>query len=103
MLSWSRTQTVVALSSAEAEYHALVTGAQEGLFAKSLFGELGFDAAVEIASDARAALASAERAGLGHKKHMELRLMFLKDLVKNKVLRLVQLRSVRRKPSRHVD
>ena len=68
-------------------------GAQEALFTKGLFGELGFDVAVEIASDAKAALASAERAGLGHMKHMELRLMFLKDLVKNKVLRLVRLRS----------
>ena len=40
---WSRTQATRALSTAEAEYYAVVTGAAEGLGMQSMMADLGRD------------------------------------------------------------
>ena len=93
VLSWCRTQSTITLSTAESEYLALVTGAQEAACVKNICRELQIDIEIELLSDASGALASAERAGVGHMRHMEMRVLFLKQLVKDKVLRLRKVRS----------
>ena len=92
LASWSRTQHSVALSSAEAEYMALVCGAQEGLQTKSLASELGLELDLILESDASAALAAAEKQGVLKFKHLAIRWLFLKELVDRKavVLRKVK-------------
>ena len=41
MAAWSRTQTVVAMSSAEAEYVAMTVAATEAQWAAHFLGEIG--------------------------------------------------------------
>ena len=62
---WSRTQATRALSTAEAEYYAVVTGAAEGLGMQWVMADLGLSAQVRIWTDSNAAKAIASRRGLG--------------------------------------
>jgi hypothetical protein len=88
--SYSRTQPVPALSSGEAELYALGTGTCEGLLIQSLIRELPIDMEVEmtVESDSSAAISSQLRGGLGRMKHVELRHMFMQQLVKEKRMKL---------------
>ena len=93
LLTWSRTQGSVALSSMEAEYRGLVTGAQEGLLIKNLASELGWPLNVVIECDSISAQASAQRRGVLHVKHMAIRLLFDKELVECGLLRMEHVTS----------
>ena len=79
--SWSSTQSVVALSSGEAEYYGLVKGASTGLGIKSMFEDFGIDLVLELKSDASAACGIARRKGLGKVRHIEVCQLWLQDLV----------------------
>jgi hypothetical protein len=89
--SWSRTQSCVALSSAEAEYYALLQGAQEGLKMKHLACELHIDATVILKSDSSAAKCAAEKRGTLHMKHLALKSLFLKELVATNMLSILKI------------
>jgi hypothetical protein len=71
----------VALSSAEAEYVAVVMGIQEGLAVRSLLEELGYEATVTVTTDATAALAACAKRGLLRFKHLAIKWLFVKELV----------------------
>ena len=80
---WSRTQATRALSTAEAEYYAVVTGAAEGLGMQSMMADLGVTTHVRIWTDSNAAKAIASRRGLGKTRHVELRYLWLQDVTKS--------------------
>ena len=82
------------LSSAEAEFYAMVTGATEAMFERSVFSELGQSSMmIEMRTDSAAAKACMERHGAQRMKHIAIRVMFLKDLVKSKLVRLKKVAS----------
>ena len=81
VLCWSRTQTTVATSSAEAELNAIGSGAVEGLGTQSLLSELNMTAPLIVASDSSAGISIASRLGLAKVKHVEIRRLFMQDLV----------------------
>ena len=85
---WSRTQKARALSSGEAEYYAMVTGCAEGLGMQSLAEELGWKAEVRIWTDSSAAKAVANRRGLGKLRHVELKWLWMQDVVKDRRVKL---------------
>ena len=58
---WSRTQATRTLSTAEAEYYAVVTGAAEGLGMRSMMADMGLSAQVRVWTDSNAAKAIASR------------------------------------------
>ena len=62
---WSTTQAKRALSTAEAEYYGVVTGAVEGLGMQSMMADLGVTTHVRVWTDSNAAKAIASRRGLG--------------------------------------
>ena len=68
--TWSRTQTVVALSSGEAELAAIVKGSSEGMGMKSVLWDFGIDADMHVLSNARAAIGMVMREGLGKVRHL---------------------------------
>ena len=68
---WSTTQSVVALSSGEAEYYGMVRGAATGLGMKAVMKDLGLEARVRVKTDASAAYGIAHRLGLGKVRHLE--------------------------------
>ena len=69
--SWSTNQSAKALSSGEAEYYSLVTGASMALGIRSIFLDLGVkcDKSIEIKSDASASLGIVNRIVLGNVRH----------------------------------
>ena len=69
--SWSNTQSVVALSSGEAEYYGMVRGTSIGLGVRGLLEDLGITMRVRTSTDSTAASGIANRRGLGKVRHIE--------------------------------
>ena len=71
--SWSTSQAVIALSSGEAEYYGMVKGGSTGLGSKAILEDLGvhMSEAIEIKTDASAAIGMACRIGGGKITHIE--------------------------------
>ena len=82
--TWSKTQATVALSSGEAEFVALHQGA---LAARSFLNEI-FDKDFKLVlhTDSTAARAMALRSGPGRAKHVDLKMMFIQELVKKEIV-----------------
>ena len=66
---WSTTQTVIAMSSGEAEYYA-VKGEAEGLAMQSMAKDLGIDSKIRVHTDGSACRTICERTGIGRVRHM---------------------------------
>ena len=79
--TWAKLQSILALSSAEAEYLAMIKGVQEALALRTALMELGITASIVLYTDSAAAKGSAEKPGLMHMKHMQIRELFLKQIV----------------------
>ena len=79
---WASTQVLVALSSGEAEFYALVKGICEGLGVRSLDRDLGGrELGVLLNTDSSAAKGIACRRGVGRVKHLETRTLWVQDHV----------------------
>ena len=78
---WSSTQTVVALSSMEAELNAIVKGVAEALGLKNLLSECGRNLEAIIFTDSSAANGVVHRQGSGKVKHLECRQLWVQDAV----------------------
>jgi hypothetical protein len=92
ILTWSRTQPVVALSSGEAELYAMTTGATEGRFVAQLLKECGRGTfKIKIETDSAAAKGSLERIGVQRMRHLDIKKSFLKQLVKDKEVEICRI------------
>jgi hypothetical protein len=80
--TWSTTQVVIATSSGEAEYYALVKAASIGLGAKSLLKDLGYDLKIIVHTDSSACKGIASRSGLGKMRRIEVQYLWVQDVVK---------------------
>ena len=83
--AWASTQGAVALSSAEAEFYAMVEGAQRGKWAITVAAELGVQLAgggLVLNTDSEAAKSFVCRRGLGRMRHIEVRELWLQDEVR---------------------
>ena len=67
---WSKTQSTVALSSAEAELTGICAGASQGIGMRSMMHDLGFTWDLTVRSDAAAAIGICKRRGLGKVRHL---------------------------------
>jgi hypothetical protein len=92
--TWSSTQSSRALSSGEAEYYAMVKGAAEGLGVQALARDLGVELKVRLGVDSTAAKSIAGRMGLGKVRHIELRLMWLQDVVEKGRIELYKVKGL---------
>ena len=85
----SRTQAVVALSSAEAEFYAIGTGTQEGLYIRNFLQEalVNHKIIIKINTDSTAGKSMATRQGVSKRaKHIELKFMFIQQLVQDGII-----------------
>ena len=80
--SWSSTQACVAMRSGEAEYSGAVTGAAEALSVQAVAKELGWPMKVRLWVDSSAAKAVASRTGLGKVRHLEVKFLWLQEVVR---------------------
>ena len=76
---WSKTQSVVALSSAEAELTGLCQAAGEGLGLQAICKDLGLDVKLRLHSDSSAAIGICRRRGLGRVRHLAVADVWLQD------------------------
>ena len=79
--SWSVTQTVVSLSSGEAEYYAMVKGSAVAIGCQSMMSEVGFPVKLVLKCDASAAVGMAKRRGLGKVRHIDVTQLWLQEKV----------------------
>ena len=94
-ISWaSRLQTIATLSTTEAEYVSAVSAAQEMLWLRNLFTELGFEIkTLPLFIDNQSALSVARNPEHhGKMKHLDLRFYWLRDVVE---LGLIQVKHLR--------
>ena len=76
---WSKTQSTVALSSAEAELTGICQAAGEGLGLQSLLHDLGWHVDVRVHADAAAAIGICRRRGLGRVRHLAVADLWIQD------------------------
>ena len=82
-------QSVVALSSGEAEFYALTRSAAIGRMTKQIWDVIGFlGLPLVVKTDSTAAKGIAGRKGVGRVKHLDLRDLWVQDLVARGDLRV---------------
>ena len=82
--TWSSTQGAVALSSAEAEFYAMVDGVQRAKWMVTVAKEVGFkhvEGDIVLGTDSSAAKSFVARRGLGRMRHIEVRDLWLQQEV----------------------
>ena len=78
--AWSKTQAVIAKSSAESELYAIVKGSCEGLGVCTLLGDFGqSQPQARLHIDASAAKGIVERKGLGKVRHIDVDILWLQE------------------------
>ena len=81
--SWSKVQALTALSTAEAELYAACLGSQHAIGMQSIAQDMGIGVALSLEVDATAALWIMNRTGLSRMRHVDVRFLWLQDMVKN--------------------
>ena len=92
LATWSSTQKVVSLSSAESEYYSMVRCASGAIGLANTIRKLGHEAQIRIWTDTAAARGLALRSGSGTIKHMETKYFWLQQKEKNQELRIEKIR-----------
>ena len=79
---WSSTQTLIALSSGEAEYYGCVRAGSQSLGVRSMLEDLGVKGKrLRIKTDASVAKSLASRRGIGGIRHIEVNQLWLQEKV----------------------
>ena len=91
--SWSTNQAVIALSSGEAEYYALVKAGSVSIGVSTLMQELGIclEGPMTLNSDASAAIGISNRVGSGKVRHIEVTQLWLQEKVNNGVIKVCKV------------
>ena len=84
--SWPKTQSVVALSSAESEFYALIKCTSEIFGIKSAMQDWGIQVDGVVKSDASAALGIIQRQGLGKVRHIDCSYLYIQQVSAEKTL-----------------
>ena len=83
LYSFTRRQTVVAQSSAEAEYYATTSGVSEGILIRKVLAFFNLPLGLRSVTDSAANNAMAHRLGVGKVRHLETKVLWLQHLVYN--------------------
>ncbi len=90
--SWSSTQSLVSLSSGEAEFYGVVKAAGTGLGYQSLLRDLGFQLPVRTWTDSTATLGICGRQGLGKLRHIQTQYLWIQQRVRDRSIELLKVR-----------
>ena len=86
--SWSSTQAVVAMSSGEAEFYAVVRCVCELLGLQGLLRDLGMPMRIRCFTDSSAARGVAMRRDVGKIKHLETKTLWVQDQVDRRIVEI---------------
>ena len=78
--TYSKQQKTVALSSAEAELHAMVAASAETLGVLALMADMGSKVEGEVFADSTAALGIAQRTGMGKLRHVRTQALWVQEV-----------------------
>jgi len=81
--AWSVTQNVIATSSGEAEFYAMVKAASQTIGMKVMMEDMGVFPKMKIITDATAAKGIAQRKGLGTVRHLEVGQLWIQEKIAN--------------------
>ena len=85
--TWSKTQAIIAKSSAEAELYGVVRGATESLGMNTLIKDLGgSQLQIQLHLDATAAKGIVERRGLSKVRHVDVNVLWLQETCARKTI-----------------
>ena len=93
--SWSKTQSLIALSSAESELYALLKCTAEVLGVKSAMQDWGVRTGALRKSDASAALGIIQRQGLGKVRHIDCFYLYIQQVNAEKILSFAKVAGAR--------
>lgn len=85
MKSWSKTQSLIALSSAESELYGIVNATADALWLRSILQDLGNKFVNELFNDASAVLGVIQHQGSGRMKHTDCNFLYVQKLNAEKV------------------
>jgi hypothetical protein len=86
--SYAKTQSNIALSSAEAELYAFVSAASDAIGLRSMARDFGLDLTPHLFVDATAAIGIAQRKGLGKVRHLDTQALWIQDAVRQRRVNL---------------
>ena len=89
--TWSKTQAVVAKSSAEAELYGVVREGTEGLGLVTLLSDVGKNFKLQLHLDATAAKGIVERQGLSKVRHIDTNVLWLQETCARKQIPLLKV------------
>ena len=89
--TWSKTQAVIAKSSAESELYGVVRGACEGLGTMTLCKDLGETVSMILELDATAAKGILDRTGLAKVRHIDVNFLWIQEQCAKKLVPLVKI------------
>ena len=89
--TWSKTQAVIAKSSAESELYGVVRGACEGLGTQTLREDLGETVGIVLELDATAAKGILDRTGLAKVRHIDVNCLWLQEQCAKRLVPLVKI------------
>ena len=89
--TWSKTQAIIAKSSAEAELYGVVRGATEALGMCSLMADLGRRVWIRMNIDAAAAKGIIERRGLSKVRHIDVNVLWLQEVCARKMIPVLKV------------
>ena len=88
--TWSSTQSVVALSTGEAEMYAINKTAATGMGDQSILKDLGVSLELRVFTDATTGKSLVTRRGLGKVRHIAVNELWLQSHVQNKTVTVVK-------------
>ena len=89
--SRSKTQSVIATSTGEAEFYAICSAVSQGLGLRSLLVDLDVKVKVRLGIDASAGKAMALRRGLGKSKHIDVQYLWVQAKVADQEVMLIKI------------
>ena len=91
--AWTKQQSIVATSTAEAELYAGNRAATESMGVQAFAKDLDGVAPIRLHIDSSAALSTISRTGLGKAKHIEIQYLWLQEAVRNNKLMVEKIPS----------
>lgn len=88
-------QEIHAQSSGEAEFYGVVSGTGPGLLLKHALGFLGIAVKLKMRTDSSAARGTLARQGVGKLRHIEVKTLWVQDLVARKVLAVLPIDGIK--------
>eukprot|EP00971_Amphidinium_carterae_P278396 5526369-Amphidinium_carterae.1 len=92
LYSWSRTQSVIATSSGEAEWYGIASATAESLFMQGLLERLHFPVRFEVRTDSSAARAIGLRVGSGKIRSLAVKTLWCQHVFKSQAMTLAKCR-----------